>query len=245
MKAEGRNAVIEAIRSDVTIDKLLVAKDLQDIGAKRILAMAHEKRIKTQTVERKILDAESETGSHQGFIAFTTDFKYCEVEDILAAAQASGQKPLIIILDGVEDPHNLGSVLRVAECGGAHGVVIAKHRAVGVNDTVLRVSAGAAEHVRVARVTNVNDTIDFLKKNNIWVMAADLNGADIYKTDLNCPLALVVGGEGAGVKRLTREKCDGVVTLPIYGKVNSLNASVACGIALYEALRQRAATYRA
>ena len=239
MKAEGRNAVTEAIRSGVTVDKILAAKDLQDAGARRILAMAHEKKIKTQFVERKILDKESETGSHQGFIAYTTEFNYCEVEDILAAAEDSGQMPLIIILDGVEDPHNLGSVLRVAECGGAHGVVIAKHRACGVNDTVLKVSAGAAEHVKVARVTNVNDTIDFLKKRNVWVYAADLNGGDIYKTDLNRPLCLVVGGEGAGVKRLTREKCDGVLTLPIYGKVNSLNASVACGIALYEALRQR------
>ena len=239
MKAEGRNAVTEALRSGVTVDKLLAAKDLNDAGAKRILALARESRVKTQFVERKVLDTQSESGGHQGFIAYVTEFQYCEIEDILADAEAKGQLPLIIILDGVEDPHNLGSVLRVAECGGAHGVIIGKHRACGVNDTVLRISAGAAEHVKVARVTNVNDAIDFLKKRGVWVYAAELNGQDIYKTDLNRALALVVGGEDSGVKRLTREKCDGVVTLPIFGKVNSLNASVACGIVLYEAIRQR------
>jgi len=239
MKAEGRNAVTEAIRAGATIDKLLAAKDLKDPGANRILAMARDAHIKTQFVDRKVLDTESEGGNHQGFIAFTTEFKYSEIEDMLSSAEAAGQKPLIIVLDGVEDPHNLGSVIRVAECGGAHGVVIGKHRAVSVNDTVLRVSAGAAEYVKVARVTNVNDAIDYLKERNVWVYAADPGGQDIYKTDLNCALALVVGGEDSGVKRLTKEKCDGVVSLPIFGKVNSLNASVACGIALYEAIRQR------
>ena len=239
MKIEGRNPVNEALEAGTTIDRLAVAKDIKDAAGNRIIASARAKGIKIQFLDRKILDRESLTGNHQGFIASTTEFKYCEVGDILACAETRGEQPLIIILDGVEDPHNLGSVLRVAECGGAHGVIIGRHRSASVNETVIKVSAGAAEHMRVARVTNINDTIDDFKNRGIWVMAADLGGQDIYKSDLKGALAIVVGGEGTGVKRLTREKCDAVVTLPIRGKVNSLNASVACGITLYEALRQR------
>ena len=239
MKIEGRNPVNEAISAEATIDRLVVAKDIKDAAGNRIIAAAREKGVKIQFLDRKVLDKESVTGNHQGFIALTTEFKYCEVFDILSYAESKGEQPLVIILDGVEDPHNLGSVIRVAECGGAHGVIIARHRAASVNETVIKVSAGAAEHMRVARVTNINDTIEDFKKRGIWVMAADLGGQDIYKTDLKGALALVIGGEGAGVKRLTREKCDGVITLPVYGKINSLNASVACGIALYEAIRQR------
>lgn len=239
MKVEGRNAVNEALEAGATIDRLAVATDVKDAAGNRIIAKAREKGVKIQFLDRKILDKESTGGNHQGFIALTTEFKYCEIGDILAFAESKNEQPLIIILDGVEDPHNLGSVIRVAECGGVHGIIIGRHRAASVNETVIKVSAGAAEHMRVARVTNINDAIEDFKKRGIWVIAADLNGQDIYKTDLKGALALVIGGEGAGVKRLTREKCDAVVTLPIYGKVNSLNASVACGITLYEALRQR------
>ena len=239
MKIEGRNSINEALTAGTTIDRLVVAADVKDAAGNRIIAKAREMGVKIQFLDRKILDKESMGGNHQGFIAMTTEFKYCEVDDIFAYAESKDELPLIIILDGVEDPHNLGSVLRVAECGGAHGVIIGRHRAVSVNETVIKVSAGAAEHMRVARVTNINDTIEDLKKRGVWVMAADLNGQDIYKTDLKGALAIVIGGEGAGVKRLTREKCDGVVTLPVFGKVNSLNASVACGVVLYEVIRQR------
>lgn len=239
MKLEGRNAVSEAVLSGVTVDKLLVARDIKDAAGNKVIKAAKDAKIRIQFLDRKILDKESETGAHQGFIAFTTEFVYSTPEEILAVAAERGETPLIVILDGVEDPHNLGSILRVAECGGAHGVIIAKHRACSVNETVMRVSAGAAEHIKVARVTNINDVIRDLKEQGIWVIAAELGGGDIYATDLKMPLALVTGGEDTGVKRLTRELCDGVVSLPIYGKVNSLNASVACGIALYEVLRQR------
>ena len=160
------------------------------------------------------------------------------MDDILELAAKKGEPPFIVILDGVEDPHNLGSVLRVAECAGCHGVIIPARRAASVNETVIKVSAGAAAHVLVAKVTNVNDAIDYLKKQNVWVYCADMDGSPIYSTNLTGAIAFVVGGEGSGVKRLTKEKCDGVVTLPMFGKVNSLNASVAAALAVYEYVRQ-------
>ena len=186
----------------------------------------------------EVLDRETGGKKHQGFVAEVTDFKYCDLDDILAYVEEKGEAPFVFILDGVEDPHNLGSVLRVAECTGAHGVIIPRHRSVSVNDTVVKVSAGAAEHIRVAKVTNINDAIDELKAKNVWVYAAGMDGDDIYKTRLTGAVAFVIGGEGNGVKRLTREKCDGVVALPMRGKVNSLNASVAAGVVAYEYIRQ-------
>jgi 23S rRNA (guanosine2251-2'-O)-methyltransferase len=239
LKVEGRNAVAEAIASDATVDRLAVARGLTDPAANRIIAAAREKGIKIQFLYRAVLDKESATGNHQGFIALTSEFKYSEVDELLKLAESKGEQPLLIILDGVEDPHNLGSVLRVAECGGAHGVIIGKHRAASVNETVVKVSAGAAEHVKVARVTNVNDTIEYLKQRGVWVIAAEADGDSIYKANLSGAVALVIGGEDTGVKRLTREKCDGAVSIPVFGKINSLNASVACGIVLYEIVRRR------
>lgn len=238
MKIIGRNAVAEAIKSGQTIDRLVAAKDQKDAGAQRIINDAKSRGIKVFFYNKEVLDRESDGKKHQGFIAEVTDFKYSELEDILALAEKRGEPPFILILDGVEDPHNLGSILRVAECGGVHGVIIPRHRSVSVNDTVVKVSAGAAAHMLVAKVTNVNDAIDELKERGVWVYAADMDGDDIYKTKLTGATAFVIGGEGGGVKRLTKQKCDGSVALPMRGKVNSLNASVAAGLVVYEYIRQ-------
>lgn len=238
MKIEGRNAVGEAIKSGKTIDRLLIQKGLKDAAANRIIEDAKSRGIKIFFREKEALDRESREGRHQGFLAEITDFNYCELADIFALAKKKGQPPFVLLLDGVEDPHNLGSILRVAECAGVHGVVIPRHRAVSVNETVIKVSAGAASHVLVAKVTNINDAIDEIKGNNVWVYAADMDGDSIYKTDLTGAVAFVIGGEGQGIKRLTKSKCDGVVSIPMLGKVNSLNASVAAGVVTFEKIRQ-------
>lgn len=239
MKIEGRNPVTEALRAGKTIDRLLVEKSLKDRGANAIIEQAKARGVKIFFRDRTALDRESASGKHQGFIAEVTDFVYSELSEIFALAEAKGEPPFLLLLDGVEDPHNLGSILRVAECSGAHGVVIPRHRCVSVNETVVKVSAGAAAHIRVAKVTNINDAIDECKKAGIWVYAADMDGTDVYQTDLSGAVALVIGGEGAGVKKLTKEKCDAVVSLPMLGKVNSLNASVAAGILCYEHVRRQ------
>lgn len=238
MKIEGRNAVGEAVRSGKTIDRLLVQKGLKDAAANKIIDDAKSRGIKIFFREKEALDRESVQGRHQGFLAEITDFVYCELEDILKLAKEKEEPPFVLLLDGVEDPHNLGSILRVAECAGVHGVVIPRHRSVSVNETVIKVSAGAAAHVLVAKVTNINDAIDELKQQNIWVYAADMSGDSIYKTDVSGAVAFVIGGEGQGVKRLTLSKCDGVVSIPMRGMVNSLNASVAAGVTVFEKLRQ-------
>lgn len=238
MKIEGRNAVAEAIKSGKTIDRLVVAKGLADTGANKIITDAKSRGIKIMFYDKTVLDRESVTKKHQGFIAEVTDFKYSSVEDILSLAKSKNEPPFILIADGVEDPHNLGSILRVAECSGAHGVIIPRHRNVTVNETVVKVSAGASSHVLVAKVTNVNDTIEMLKKAGVWVYAAELGGDDIYKANLKGSIAFVIGGEGSGVSKLTKQKCDGILTLPMRGKVNSLNASVAAGIVAFEYVRQ-------
>lgn len=241
MKIEGRNAVAEAINSSTTIDRLIVEKGLKDVNANKIIESAKARAIKIFFRDKVALDRESVTGRHQGFIAEVTDFKYCELDDILGYAERKGEDPFIIILDGVEDPHNLGSVIRVAECSGAHGIVIPRHRAASVNETVIKVSAGASAHTKICKVTNVNDVIDTLKKKNIWVYGADMDGQDLYKTNLTGAMALVVGGEGNGIKKLTLEKCDAIIKIPMFGQVNSLNASVATGIVAYEHVRQQLA----
>jgi len=235
MKIEGRNAVAEAIKSGKTIDRLVVSKDVKDAGGNRIIADAKSRNIKIMFYDKSVLDRESETKRHQGFIAEITDYNYSSVEEILSYASEKNEKPFIIIVDGVEDPHNLGSIIRVADCSGCHGVIIPRHRNVTVNETVIKVSAGAASHVKVAKVTNVNDAIEYLKQQNVWVYAAELGGDDIYKTNLTGAIAFVVGGEGKGVSKLTKQKCDGVITLPMRGQVNSLNASVAAAVLIFEA----------
>lgn len=238
MKIIGRNAVTEALRSGKTIDRLVAARDQKDVGAQRIINEAKSRGVKVFFYDKTVLDRESDGAKHQGFIAEVTDFKYSELDDVLELARSKNEPPFIFILDGVEDPHNLGSVIRVAECTGAHGVVIPRHRAASVNETVVKVSAGAAAHVMVVKATNINDVIDELKAKGVWVYAADMDGESIYSTNLSGAVAFVIGGEGAGVKRLTKSKCDGVIALPMRGKVNSLNASVAAGVVAYEYVRQ-------
>lgn len=238
MKIEGRNAVAEALKAGTTIDRLLVEKGLKDAGAQRIIDEAKSRGVKIFFRDKQALDRESATSRHQGFIAEITDYNYSELEQILELAESKNEPPFLLILDGVEDPHNLGSILRVAECAGVHGVVIPRHRAVSVNETVIKVSAGASAHIKVAKVTNINDTISELKERGIWVYCADMDGGSLYTTDLTGPIAIVVGGEGKGVGKRTRSNCDGVVSIPMFGQVNSLNASVAAAIVVYEKVRQ-------
>lgn len=238
MKIEGRNPVAEALAAGTTIDRLIVEKGLKDNNANKIITDAKARGVKIFFRDKETLDRESVTKRHQGFIAEVTDFKYSELADILAYAETKNEPPFILILDGVEDPHNLGSIIRVAECAGVHGIIIPRHRAVSVNETVIKVSAGASAHMRIAKVTNINDAIDELKTHKIWVYAADADGENVYKTDLTGAAAIVIGGEGTGVKRLTKAKCDASVSIPMRGKINSLNASVACGVVVFERLRQ-------
>ena len=241
MKIYGRNAVSEAIRSGQTIDRLVVQEGLRDANANSIINEAKNAGIKIFFRDKTALDRECPPRArHQGFLAEVTDFDYSELDDIFAYAEERGEPPFIVILDGVEDPHNLGSVLRVAECAGVHGVIIPRHRSVSVNDTVVKVSSGASAYVRVAKVTNINDAIAELKTRGVWVYAADMDGDDLYSTDLKGAIAFVIGGEGKGVKRLTRELCDGVVSIPMFGHVNSLTASGAAAVVIYEKVRQSA-----
>lgn len=237
MKTEGRNAVLELLKTDKEIEKILMEKGAQG-SLSRIFAEARKKNVRVQFVDKAALDRESVTSRHQGVIAFTSEYEYYEIEDIVSEKKnpAGG---FVILCEGMQDVHNLGSVLRVAECAGADGVIISKANSASVTESVVRISAGAAEHVKVARVTNLNQTIDYLKKNGYWVYGLEADGEDIYKEDLRGNIALIVGGEDCGVKRLTREKCDKVLSLPMYGNVNSLNASIALGVACYEAVRQR------
>ena len=198
-----------------------------------ILDMARRTGVPVRFCDRKSLDRAAEGASHQGCIGYATDFVYCDIDDIFALAESRGEPPFIVVLDGIEDPHNLGSILRTCECGGVHGVIIGKNRQVAVTDTVIKVAEGAAEYVPVARVTNINDAVRELKERRVWVYALDMDGADVYKSDLTGAVALVVGAEGKGVSRLTKQLCDGVLSLPMYGKINSLNASVAAAVAIY------------
>lgn len=235
MKIEGRNAVTEALKSGKTIDKVLVAEGNMDGSAKVLFAKLKDAKIKIQVCPRNVLDKESETGRHQGFIAYASDFVYSSVDDILNVAKEKNQPPFIVVVDNLEDPHNLGGIIRSAEIFGVHGIIIPKHRSVSVNDTVIRVSVGASEYVKIARVTNINQTINYLKEQNIWVTGLDMDGEDIRKADLSGAVALVVGGEDVGISPLTKKLCDRVVSIPMCGKINSLNASVAGGIAMYNA----------
>lgn len=236
MLLEGRNAVKEALASDTTVEKIMIAKGSEDNSVKMIVALAQKSGVRVDYVERKVLDRTSETGKHQGVIAYTTEYKYYSLDDLLAP---KGGRRLLVLLDGVEDPHNLGSILRVAECHGADGVVIPKMRSATVNETVIRASAGASQHVKVAKVTNLNDVIRKLKDEFIKVVALDMQGTAIDQAHLDGDIAVVVGSEGKGISRLTLDLCDERVSIPMYGQVSSLNASVAAGIALYECCRQK------
>ncbi len=237
MKTEGRNAVIELLKTGKNIDKILLEKGAQG-SISVIFAEARKKNIRVQFVDKQVLDKESGTRRHQGVIAFTTDYEYYDLEEIIEAKK-NDKGGFIVLCDGIEDVHNLGSILRVAECAGADGVVITKSGCASVTESVIRISAGAAEHMKVAKVPNLNHAVETLQKNGYWVYALEAGGEDIYAEDFSGNVALVVGGEDSGVKRLTKEKCDKVLSIPLQGQVNSLNASVALGIAAYEVVRNR------
>ncbi len=235
----GRNPVKEAYRAGKTIEKLYLPKGQPDPVLSPIYKMAKEKRTVISYVDKFTMDKLSEGGNHQGVLAQITDFDYCSVDDIIAKAKEQEEDLLIVLLDGITDPHNLGAIVRSAECFGAHGIVIPKHRSVGVNDTVVKVASGATEHMLIAKVTNINDAIRYLKEQNVWVYATDFDGKAPKLTNLTGNVGIVIGSEGEGIKKLTKELCDDTITIPEYGKINSLNASVATGIILYEAARQR------
>lgn len=237
---EGRNAVIEALKSDRTIESILIAKGDTEGSITVVLALAKEKDIVIKEVDRKKLDQMSETGSHQGVIALITPYKYFDVKDIFDYAASRDEKPFIIILDEIEDPHNFGAIIRTAEVCGVHGIIIPKRRNVGVTPIVYKSSAGAVENMRIAKVTNINATIDEIKKQGVWIYGADMDGAQYcFDVDLQGSLALVIGSEGRGISKLTKEKCDVLVKIPMVGTITSLNASVAGGIIIYEILKQR------
>ncbi len=238
MKIEGRNSVRELLKTDKTVDKILIANGMRDRESEELLRQIKNTGIKFQFADKSILDKESDSGRHQGFIAFVSEYKYFELSDILNSVKDKDDA-FLVVLDGVEDPHNLGSIIRVLECGGVDGLIIGKHRSASVSDLVMRISEGSANHLKIARVVNINSAIDEIKENNIWTYGLELGGGNVYKTDLKGRLCIVVGGEDTGINALTKKKCDGLISIPMYGKVNSLNASVACGIGVFEALRQR------
>lgn len=237
---EGRNAVIEAYRSGKPIEKLYIQDGCQDGPVMTIKREARKHETPVKYVERERLDQMSETGRHQGVIAVAGAYEYAELEDILQAAREKGEPPFLFLLDNIEDPHNLGAIIRTANLAGAHGVIIPKNRAVGLTATVARTSAGALNYTPVARVTNLSQTIEELKKEGIWFVCADMNGTRMYDLNLKGPIGLVIGSEGEGVGRLVRERCDMIASIPMKGEIDSLNASVAAGVLAYEIVRQRA-----
>lgn len=238
-KVEGRNAVLEAFRSGKAVDKLFVLERCEDGPVRIILREAKKHDTMVKFVKKERLDQISETGKHQGVIAMTAAYTYAEVDDILEAAREKGELPFILLLDNIEDPHNLGAIIRTANLAGAHGVIIPKNRAVGLTATVARTSAGALNYTPVAKVTNLARTIEELKKQGMWFVCADMGGTQMYDLDLKGSIGLVIGNEGEGVSKLVREKCDFIASIPMHGDIDSLNASVAAGVLAYEIVRQR------
>ncbi len=236
---EGRNAVIEAFRSGKTIDKIFLLDGSQDGPLRTILREAKKTDTIITFVKKERLDQMSETGKHQGVIAFSAAYEYGTVDEMLAKAERKGEAPFLVLLDNIEDPHNLGSILRTANQAGAHGIIIPKRRAVGLTATVARASAGAINYTPVAKVTNLVQTMEMLKKQGMWFVCGDMEGDSMYQLNLTGSIGLVIGNEGAGVSRLVREKCDFSASIPMFGDVDSLNASVAMGILSYEIVRQR------
>jgi len=232
--------VIEAIKNNVTINKIIIDKNFAS-RKDDVISLARKNKLKIDFLPKKLMDTKSVTGHHQGYIAETVEFEYSSVEEILENAKnkENSQSPFVVLLDGIEDPHNLGAIIRTCECAGVDGIIIPKIRACQVNETVVRTSAGAIAHMKIARVTNLKEAIDILKDNGLWIYACELGGEEIYKQNLTGPIGLVIGSEGNGIKQSLRAYCDGVFTLPMHGSVNSLNASVSAGIAIYEILRQR------
>lgn len=236
---EGRNAVLEAFRAGKTIDKLFVLDGCQDGPVRTIIREAKKGDTIVTFVPKERLDQMSETGKHQGVIAFAAAYEYAEVEDILNAAKEKGEPPFLLLLDGIEDPHNLGAIIRTANQAGVHGIIIPKRRAVGLTATVAKTSAGAINYTPVAKVTNLVQTMEQLKEQGLWFVCADMDGETMYRQNLTGPIGLVIGSEGEGVSRLVKEKCDFITKIPMFGDIDSLNASVAMGILTYEIVRQR------
>ncbi len=234
MKIEGRNAVAELLKTDTSIEKIMLEKNPQG-SLKIIFAEARKKNVRVQFVDRAVLDKNGE-GRHQGVIAFTADYEYCSIDDILGVTAENG---LVVLCDGIEDVHNLGSIIRVCECAGVDGIIIQSNNSASVTGAVIRISAGAAEHMKIAKVPSLKAAAEELKKAGFWIYALEADGQDIYKTEFDKKTALIIGGEDSGVRRIMRENSDFVISLPLRGKVNSLNASVALGIAVYEAVRRK------
>lgn len=239
-KIYGFNPVIEALESGSEIDKILLKDGIKHSKASKITALAKEKKIPFQFVNQSKLDTLAEGGNHQGVVAFSAVHRYYTVDEILESAAEKNEPPFIVILDSVTDPHNLGSIIRTANAAGAHGVIIPKNRSAGLSSTVFKVSAGASEYTKVAKVTNLSRTVEDLKKKGVWVAGTALEAEGFhFDTDLKGPLAVIIGSEGEGMSRILREKCDFLVKIPMLGQIESLNASVAAGVLLYEAVRQR------
>lgn len=238
-KIEGRNAVLEALRAGKPIDKLYVLDGCPDGPVRTIIREAKKGDTIINYVKKERLDQLSETGHHQGVIAMAASYEYATVEDILEKAREKGEAPFIFVLDNIEDPHNLGAMIRTANLAGAHGVIIPKRRAVGLTPTVARTSAGAINYTPVAKVTNLKQTMEQLKKEGMWFVCADMDGTPYYQMDLKGPMGLVIGNEGEGVSRLIKENCDFVASIPMKGDIDSLNASVAAGVLAFEIARQR------
>lgn len=236
---EGRNAVMEAFRSGKTIDKLFVLDGCTEGPVRSIIRAARKHDSLVQFVKKERLDQISQTGKHQGVIAYTAAYEYSEVEDMFALAEEKGEDPFIILLDEIEDPHNLGAIIRTANLAGAHGVIIPKRRAVGLTATVAKTSCGALNYTPVAKVTNLSKTIEELKKRGMWFVCADMDGERMYDLNLTGPIGLVIGNEGSGVSKLVKEHCDFVASIPMKGDIDSLNASVATGVLAFEIVRQR------
>lgn len=241
MLIEGKNAVYEALQNGITINKILFDKAFQNRSDK-VVSLARDKKIKYEFLPKTLLDKKSKTLHHQGYIAYAIDFEYSEIDDILNLATAKGEKPFIVMLDEVEDPHNFGAIIRSCECAGVHGIIITKNRCAQVNETVFKTSAGAVSNMKICKVTNLKEAINYLKNHNIFIFATDASGQNIYTQKLDCPIGIIIGSEGFGIKPSLVKYCDGVLSLPLKGQINSLNASVACGIVVFEILRQRGQT---
>ena len=239
-QVEGRNSVIELLESGRDVNKIFITEGERHGSINKIISMAKERKIIITEISKAKMNQMAQTENNQGVIAIVPPFDYCEVEDILEEAKKRNEKPFILILDGIEDPHNLGSIIRTAETAGVHGIIIPKRRAASVNSTVSKVSAGAVEYMKIARVNNINETIRYLKEQDVWICGTDMDTNTIYtKQDYKMPIAIVIGSEGFGMSRLVKEKCDFLVKIPMKGKITSLNASVSAGIIMYEVVKNR------
>ena len=237
---EGRNAVLELLESGRDINKIYVSEGEKHGSINKIIALAKANKVIINEISKAKLNQMAQTDNNQGVIAIVPPFNYCEVDDILEKAKNKNEKPFILILDGIEDPHNLGSIIRTAETAGVHGIIIPKRRAVGVNSTVAKVSAGAVEYMKIARVNNINDTLNYLKENDVWICGTDMNTEKFYyDEDFTGGIGIVIGSEGFGISRLVKDNCDFLVKIPMKGKITSLNASVSAGIIMYEVVKQR------